>query len=70
MEEEFLKKFVGKDVGIVPFGGSLNTGIRGKVVSVDNAILHLMGDGDDAAFIDADGIMAILLCSEVVPDEN
>ena len=70
MDEEFLKKFVGKDVGIVPFGGSLHTGIRGKVVSVNNAILHLMGDGDDAAFIDADGVMAILLCGEAIQDED
>jgi hypothetical protein len=30
MEEEFLKKFMGKDVGIVPFGSSMSGGVRGK----------------------------------------
>ena len=70
MEEEFLKKFVGKDIAIVPFSGALNVGVRGKVVSVEGTILCLAGDGDDVAYIDIDGIMAILLCGQAIQDEN
>jgi hypothetical protein len=69
MEEEFLKKFVGKQVAVLPFGGSLNAGIRGKVASVDGAILHLVDD-DDSIYIDIDGIMAIIPFGEAVQDEN
>lgn len=64
MEEEFLKKFVGKDIGIVPFGVLLNAGSQGRVASVDNAILRLEGDGNDVAYIDVDGIMAIIQCGD------
>ena len=69
MEEEFLKKFVGKDVGIVPFGGSMSGGVRGNVVSVDGCVLHL-SNGDDGIFIDIDGIMAVIPFDGVTEDEN
>ena len=70
MDEEFLKKFVGKDIGIVPFGGLLDAGSRGRVASVDNAILRLEGDGNDVAYIDVDGIMAIIPCGEAIKNED
>ena len=70
MEEEFLMKFVGKDVAIVPFSGALNAGVRGKVVSVEGTILCLAGDGDDVAYIDIDGIMAVIPYDGVTKDEN
>ena len=28
MDEIFLKKFVGKDIAVVPFSGALNAGVR------------------------------------------
>ena len=60
MEEEFLKQFIGKTIGIVPFGGALDVGVRGTVTSVNGTILCLAGDGDDVAYIDVDGIMAVI----------
>ena len=60
MDEIFLKKFVGKDIAVVPFSGALNAGVRGKVISVEGTILCLAGDGDDVAYIDVDGIMAVI----------
>ncbi|MCK9571032.1 hypothetical protein M0R72_18940 [Candidatus Pacearchaeota archaeon] len=69
MEEEFLKKFVGKQVAILPFGGSLNAGIRGKVASMDGAILRLVDD-DESIYIDIDGIMAVMSCCEAIQDED
>ena len=65
MDEEFLKKFVGMDVGIVPFSGSLTAGVRGKVVSVVGCVLHLT-NGDDGIFIDIDGIMAVIPFKEEI----
>lgn len=65
MDEEFLKKFIGKTIGIVPFGGALDAGIRGEVASVDGTILRLIGDGDDVAYIDVDGIMAVIQCGAI-----
>ena len=69
MNEEFLKKFVGKDIGIVPFGGSMSGGVRGNVVSVDGCVLHL-SNGDDGIFIDIDGIMAVIPFGEAIQNEN
>ena len=70
MDENFLMKFIGKDIAIVPFSGALNVGVRGKVVSVGGTILCLAGDGDDVAYIDIDGIMAIIPFGEAIQDEN
>ena len=69
MDEEFLKKFVGKDIGIVPFGGSMSAGIRGKAASIDGTVLCLIGDEDAVAYIDIDGIMAVIPF-EAIQDED
>lgn len=69
MDENFLKRFVGKDVGIVPFGGALGLGVRGTVTSVNGTILCLAGDGDDVAYIDVDGIMAVI-SHEAIQNED
>ncbi len=62
MDEEFIKQFIGKQAAVVGFGVDLVSGVRGRIVSVDNGILRMEG-GDSFAFFDIDGIYAIL------PDE-
>ena len=69
MDENFLMKFVGKDIGVIPFGGSMNSGVRGRVSSVDGVILRLLGDDDESMYIDIDGIMAVIPY-EAIQDED
>lgn len=70
MDEEFLKKFVGKQVAILPFGGEMINGVRGKVASVKGGILHLSDGNNCEAYIDIDGIMAVIPCCGAVQDED
>lgn len=62
MDEEFIKQFIGKQAAVVGFGVDLLSGVRGRIVSVDNGILRMEGEGS-LAFFDINGIYAIL------PDE-
>ena len=59
MDEEFLKKFVGKRVAIVGFGIDPRPGIAATIDSIEDGIIHAMG-GDCEAYIDIDGIYCII----------
>ena len=69
MEEEFLKKFVGKTVSIYTVGDE--DGWSDVCVgAVENGILRGSQWDKNTVYIDIDGIMAILLCGEAIQDED
>ena len=60
MDEEFLKKFVGKKIVVQGFGMGFEDSVQGTVESLQGEILHMKDVKGASAYIDVDGIFLVL----------
>jgi len=54
--KELLSKLIGKEVDVVCTG---NSSLRGKVVKVDDDVLHLKDENDNVCYVAIDKITAV-----------
>ncbi len=54
--QELLSKMIDREVDVVCMGAS---SLRGKVVKVENSVLHLKDDEDNVCYVSIDKIVAV-----------
>jgi hypothetical protein len=54
--QELLTKMIGREIDVVCAGA---TSLRGKVVNVEDGVLHLQGEDDETVYVAIDKIVTV-----------
>jgi hypothetical protein len=54
--QELLSKMIGREIDVVCAG---STSLRGKVVNVEDGVLHLQDEDDETCYVAIDKIVAV-----------